>query len=75
MTEWSNVTVLKTVVRLCVPWVRIPLSPFYSKSFTRIFKYDKEIYLIKQIILTATLNVVPFYFELGFKNVKEINFH
>ena len=27
VTEWSNVTVLKTVVRVSVPWVRIPPSP------------------------------------------------
>lgn len=36
MTEWSNVTVLKTVVRVSVPWVRIPLSPF-----VHIYKFNQ----------------------------------
>ncbi len=27
MAEWSNATVLKTVVAAMSPWVRIPLSP------------------------------------------------
>ena len=31
MAEWSKATVSKIVVRLCVPWVQIPLSPpFFS---------------------------------------------
>ena len=30
--EWSNGTVSKTVVRVTVPWVRIPPSPPISKT-------------------------------------------
>ena len=49
--EWSNGTVSKTVVRVTVPWVRIPPSPpqiktlilqvclpFRSCEFTRLFR-------------------------------------
>ena len=33
MAEWSKALVLKTSVRVSVPWVRIPLSPPYKCKY------------------------------------------
>jgi hypothetical protein len=33
MAEWFKATVLKTVVFLQIPWVRIPLCPNFLKSY------------------------------------------
>ncbi len=47
MAEWSNAAVLKTVVRVTGPGVRIPHSPlFYMKFYTYILKslYDGTYY-------------------------------
>jgi hypothetical protein len=43
MAEWSNAAVLKTVVRLRGPGVRIPLSPQLTQNprFARVFLFAK----------------------------------
>lgn len=71
MAEWLNATVLKTVVPLRAPWVRIPLSPpfyfytilmFHKKQSINVFKFS---FSLVWIILFLNLIINAEFFKFS----------